>query len=95
MAYIEFTDRTGRSWRVWQTIPRLSKVFIARAPVWADGWLTFESEGEKRRLAPVPSEWEGLSPGRLELLCQMAQPVTQSPQTDSELRPEERAQNDA
>lgn len=95
MAYTEFTDGTGRSWRVWQTVPRLTKLFSARAPDWADGWLTFESEGEKRRLAPVPSGWESLSPGRLELLCQMAQPVTQFPQTYSELHPEERAQNDA
>jgi hypothetical protein len=39
------------------------------------GWLMFESPGEKRRLAPVPSGWEGFSEERLELLCHMAHVV--------------------
>jgi len=39
------------------------------------GWLTFETAGEKRRLAPVPSGWEAFSPERLELLCRMADRV--------------------
>lgn len=41
------------------------------------GWLTFESPDEKRRLAPVPAGWETFSPERLELLCRMADVVEQ------------------
>lgn len=29
-----------------------------RAPL-VSGWLTFESRGERRRLAPIPDGWEG------------------------------------
>ena len=41
------------------------------------GWLTFESSNEKRRLAPVPAEWESYASERLELLCRMAHAVEQ------------------
>jgi hypothetical protein len=36
------------------------------------GWLAFESDGEKRRLAPVPDAWEELSADTLEKLCREA-----------------------
>lgn len=38
-----------------------------------EGWLAFESaHGEKRRLAPVPKDWESLSDGELAALCARA-----------------------
>jgi hypothetical protein len=40
------------------------------------GWLTFDSEQGRRRLAPLPSGWEDAPPGRLELLCRSATEVT-------------------
>ena len=39
------------------------------------GWLCFESEGEKRRLAPVPPGWEEAGPDRLATLLQAAKRV--------------------
>jgi hypothetical protein len=36
---------------------------------WANGWLTFETRGEKRRLANYPSDWMDLDPDQLEWLC--------------------------
>ena len=33
------------------------------------GWLTFESEEEKRRYAPVPAAWESLPDDQLARLC--------------------------
>ena len=27
-------------------------------PGWENGWLSFESNAEKRRLAPLPKDWE-------------------------------------
>ena len=79
MAYAEFTDREGRSWRVWHTLPQKADLLTTLPQEWKEGWLTFESEGVKRRLAPVPPGWEHLPAPRLELLCRMAQPATQSP----------------
>ena len=90
MAYAEFNDKTGRSWRVWHTLPRLAEVLSALPPAWKQGWLTFESDTEKRRLAPFPANWETLPPARLELLCRMAQPATQPAATQALLHREER-----
>jgi len=41
----------------------------------SDGWLCFESEGEKRRLAPVPPGWEEAGPDRLATWLQAAKRV--------------------
>jgi hypothetical protein len=45
------------------------------ASEYSNGWLCFESEGEKRRLAPVPPGWEEAGPDRLSMLCQAAKRV--------------------
>lgn len=39
------------------------------------GWLTFESEAEKRRLVPIPAGWEQLPDPELERLRVLARPV--------------------
>lgn len=36
------------------------------------GWLCFETEGHKRRLAPIPAHWEHYQPADLERLCREA-----------------------
>ena len=36
------------------------------------GWLCFESATEKRRLPPIPRNWESASEERLNLLCRVA-----------------------
>ena len=59
MAYREITDGLGRLWSVWDTYPHSA----GRGAVigeFAGGWLTFETDGEKRRLAPVPVRWDEL-----------------------------------
>ncbi|HEX2205828.1 MAG TPA: hypothetical protein VHG91_21115 [Longimicrobium sp.] len=58
MAYREITDESGRQWRVWDTYPQAFGGRSVIADGYASGWLTFESETEKRRLAPVPEGWE-------------------------------------
>lgn len=42
---------------------------------WAAGWLTFETPGEKRRLAPWPTDWTGLTERELLALCTQAELV--------------------
>ena len=44
-------------------------------PQWANGWLTFETPGEKRRLAPYPPGWSDFSDEVLAQLCAMAATV--------------------
>ena len=48
---------------------------IAVASEYSQGWLCFESEGEKRRLAPVPVGWKEAGPDRLSTWLQAARRV--------------------
>lgn len=55
----EFEDGDGIRWRVWDVNPAIharSKT-PKRAFTVPDGWLCFESDGERRRLTPVPAGW--------------------------------------
>jgi hypothetical protein len=79
MAYREFVDSNGVSWRVWSTVPsagtRLHGGFD-------QGWLTFERTSPEsagtaplRRLCPIPADWEGAAESRLDLMCRSAEEV--------------------
>ena len=48
---------------------------MAVASEFSNGWLCFESEGEKRRLAPVPVGWAEAGPDRLATWLQAARRV--------------------
>ncbi len=68
----EFIDSKGVTWRVWATYP----VHVtSTAEPYRAGWLTFQSGDSRRRLAPVPPNWQDAAPGRLELLCANAEVV--------------------
>jgi hypothetical protein len=80
-----FTDSTGVEWRVWEVSPtRISTLGATKSftsaslanTVFAGGWLCFESTTEKRRLAPIPSEWHQHETASLEQLLSRATPVT-------------------
>ena len=45
------------------------------ASEFSQGWLCFESEGEKRRLAPVPPGWHEAGPDRMTTWLQAAKRV--------------------
>lgn len=40
-----------------------------------DGWLCFESAAERRRLLPIPTDWEDCGHDALESYCRSATPV--------------------
>lgn len=42
---------------------------------WANGWLAFETKGERRRLAPIPTNWLDLEREALDELCRAAMPI--------------------
>jgi hypothetical protein len=48
---------------------------VAVASEYSNGWLCFEAEGEKKRLAPVPPGWEEAGPDRLGTWLQAAKRV--------------------
>lgn len=54
MAYREFRDSSGALWRTWDTRPNTAANVRTR---FADGWVCFESERERRRLEPIPDGW--------------------------------------
>ena len=69
----EFTDAQGRRWTVWNTIPN----WHVGVPVQLQsGWLTFECASERRRLAPIPADWEASSEVTLESYCRRARRVS-------------------
>lgn len=73
MASRNFTDPSGMSWHVWNTVPISGAVIN---PGFEKGWLTFESEaGALRRLAPVPEGWEALPVERLVTLLERSKQV--------------------
>lgn len=45
---------------------------------YGSGWLTFESLDEKRRLIPIPKQWDNLSQPELRALCETAKRVSRN-----------------
>lgn len=72
----QFRDAAGVEWRV--TLTTRSSAASSRdhylPEAFREGWLLFESATEKRRLAPVPSDWESFSDEALAMLCANASP---------------------
>jgi hypothetical protein len=67
-----FTDPSGVVWDVFAVYPeaRLSPRLRGTFP---QGWLCFDSGPEKRRLSPIPENWQALSDGELERLAARAE----------------------
>lgn len=53
------------------TLPRAQTVSRVHETL-SGGWLCFETQGHKRRLAPIPADWEQFDPEDLERLCREA-----------------------
>ena len=46
---------------------------------WLDGWLAFETKGEKRRLAPIPDDWEQATDDQLHRMLERAEQIRRPP----------------
>ena len=83
-----FRDQTGVEWEVFLTARRSDAVsrgqFLPEA--YREGWLVFECAQEKRRLAPVPENWESLSNEALAELCSKATPQIPRMRTGTEAK---------
>lgn len=71
----EFIDAAGIPWQVWSTIPYTTGV----AGTLQRGWLTFESAAERRRLAPIPLDWENATIAELREFCAKAERTMRTP----------------
>ncbi len=49
-----------------------SEVKSRLGSTWSAGWLAFQCDSERRRLAPIPEHWMALSDAELESLCRAA-----------------------
>jgi hypothetical protein len=56
----------------------ISQRRITLAEGYGAGWLTFESLEEKRRLIPIPRDWEMASNAELRALCLAAKRIAKS-----------------
>lgn len=83
-----FTDSKGTAWRVWDVWPTsrggtepMRDDGVAAFPTreFTSGWLCFECDSEKRRLTPIPPEWELCETCVLEEMCGRAGFVTSTP----------------
>jgi hypothetical protein len=71
----DFVDSAGVHWQVWSTVPAMGGV----AGGFRQGWLTFSSPSERRRLAPIPPNWENAGEPELRAFVKQATPAKQTP----------------
>jgi hypothetical protein len=69
-----FDDRRGVRWDVWAVYPEARASQLSALPEsFQSGWLVFESSTEKRRLSPIPADWQTRPTSELERLCEQAE----------------------
>jgi hypothetical protein len=72
----EFVDAAGLVWDAFAVHPSAEISSRARLPdPYRGGWLSFASGEERRRLSPVPDDWQAMSDDALRELCSRADPV--------------------
>jgi hypothetical protein len=64
MAVRDFVDESGTKWRVWPVLRSSIHPKTAAEDYlgdYGDGWLCFESQQERRRLARFPDDWDKMT----------------------------------
>jgi len=77
MALRTFTCRDGVTWNVWNVVPTLSTATrrLTLGTGMAEGWLCFEGGGLKRRIVPVPADWEAWEQDQFQVALDGAESV--------------------
>ena len=74
----KFDDERGARWDAFAVLPTTDASSHARLPEqFQHGWLCFESATEKRRLGPIPEQWQFATDDELRRYRDAAQPVPQ------------------
>jgi hypothetical protein len=69
-----FTDSRGIWWDVFAVYPEVRRsAHSSLRGTFEQGWLCFDSVGEKRRLSPIPEDWRTVSHEALEQLARRAE----------------------
>ena len=72
-----FLDAAERRWEVREIREPLlpERTILLSRPEFAEGWLLFTCDGERRRLAPPPSGWRDAPEDQLRRWCAAAAPA--------------------
>jgi len=98
--YRRIRDTDHRSWDIWEIGPdsvlgagsydRRHTARDANAPDFMlSGWLCFESNGDRRRFAPIPYGWEFLSDELLRFLLGISEEVKRTETAEPSREPTE------
>jgi hypothetical protein len=69
-----FVDAAGVRWDAFAVHPSAETTGKARLPEpYQNGWLSFDSGTERRRLSPIPENWQALSDDDLREACSRAE----------------------
>src|SRR5687768_14316583 len=69
------TPWTGLERRVADDRRQHSEVRLRLSHLLADGWLVFKSDHERRRLSPIPANWETLRSQEIRALWEQAEVI--------------------
>ena len=77
MAHRVFHDASANAWEVWEVRPTMAdrRLRVRLADELRNGWLAFQCTADRRRLTPVPTNWESMRDDELLMLLEQSQPV--------------------
>lgn len=79
MSLREIIDEHGTLWQVFEVHPVHESEAAVLKESFIGGWLCFLSERGRRRVAPIPGEWEAMNDHALRRLLSIAPPTGESP----------------
>jgi hypothetical protein len=69
-----FVDAGGMRWDAFAVHPSPDTTGKSRLPEsFQDGWLSFDCGSERRRLSPIPEEWQEMNEDALRAACERAE----------------------
>jgi len=83
----EFEDENGVRWSAFEVRPSSSSDRPSVRERFRDGWLSFDSGAETRRVAPIPDAWRSLSAGQLLELLHTAETAARRTRSGSATTP--------
>jgi hypothetical protein len=90
-----FTDARGIWWDVFAVYPESRQwPHTPLKGTFQQGWLCFDSGGEKRRLSPIPDDWRTVSDKALEQLLERADVASKRRRPLKDSRPEDKPTSD-